>query len=44
LLEADPTLDIRNIDDIAAVIIRGKLLTKPAIDRIISRHLRTKHQ
>lgn len=44
LLEADPTLDIRNIDDIAAVIIRGKLLTKPAIDRIISRHLRTEHQ
>jgi imidazolonepropionase-like amidohydrolase len=44
LLEADPTLDIRNIDDIAAVIIRGKLLTKPAIDRIVSRHLRTKNQ
>ena len=40
LLEADPTLDIRNVDDIAAVIIRGKLVTRPAIDRIISQHLR----
>jgi hypothetical protein len=44
LLEADPTLDIQNIDDIAAVIIRGKLLTKPTIERIVSRHLRTKNQ
>jgi len=42
LLEADPTINIRNIDEIAAVIIRGKLLTKAAIDRIISRHLRAK--
>jgi imidazolonepropionase-like amidohydrolase len=44
LLEADPTLDIRNIDEIAAVIIRGRLLTKPTIDRIVSRHLRMKGQ
>jgi hypothetical protein len=41
LLEADPTLNIRNIDDIAAVIIRGRLLTRPDIERIVSRHLRT---
>lgn len=43
LLEADPTLNIRNVDEIAAVIIRGKLLTKPDIVRIVSRHLRTTH-
>jgi hypothetical protein len=35
------TLNIRNIDEIAAVIIRGKLLTQPDLDRIVSRHLRT---
>jgi hypothetical protein len=40
LLEADPTLDIRNTDKIAAVIIRGELLTKPTLERIVSRHLR----
>jgi hypothetical protein len=40
LLEADPTLNIRNTDEIAAVIIRGRLLTKPTLDRIVSRHLR----
>jgi hypothetical protein len=44
LLEADPTLDIRNLDKIAAVIIKGKVLTKPAIDTIVSRHLRTKEK
>ncbi len=44
LLEADPTLNIRNTDEIAAVIIRGRLLMKPTIDRIVSRHLRTKDQ
>ena len=41
LLDADPTLNIRNVEEIAAVIIRGKLLTKPDIDRIVLRHLRT---
>lgn len=41
LLAADPTLNIRNIDEIAAVIIRGRLLTRPDIERIVSRHLRT---
>lgn len=44
LLEADPTLNIRNLDEIVAVIIGGKLLTRPAIDRIVSRHRRTKEQ
>jgi Amidohydrolase family len=44
LLEADPTLNIRNVDEIAAVIIRGKLLTKPDVDRIVSRHLRTTYR
>ena len=44
LLEADPTLNIRNTDEIAAIIIRGRLLMKPTIDRIVSRHLRTKDQ
>ena len=42
LLEADPTVNIRNSGKIAAVIVRGKLLTKPAIDRILRQHLRTK--
>jgi hypothetical protein len=40
LLDADPTLDIRNTDGIAAVIIRGKLLTRPALERMIARHRR----
>ena len=43
LLGADPTLNIRNLDQIAAVIIRGKLLRKPTLDRIVARHLRTKN-
>ena len=40
LLDADPTLDIRNTDGIAAVIIRGKLLTRPTLERMIARHRR----
>ena len=40
LLEADPTLSIRNIDGIAAVIIGGKLLTRPALEQMIARHRR----
>jgi imidazolonepropionase-like amidohydrolase len=40
LLDADPTANIRNTDEIAAVIIRGRLLSKPALDRIIARHRR----
>jgi hypothetical protein len=40
LLDADPTANIRNMDEIVAVSIRGKLLTKPALDHIIARHRR----
>jgi imidazolonepropionase-like amidohydrolase len=40
LLDADPLLDIRNVSQIAAVVVRGKLLTKPAIDGIVARHKR----
>jgi cytosine/adenosine deaminase-related metal-dependent hydrolase len=40
LFEADPTRNIRNVDNIAAVIIRGKLLRKPDIDEIVLRHRR----
>ena len=40
LLEADPLLDIRNVSKISAVVVRGKLLTRPAIDRIIAGHKR----
>ena len=35
LLHADPTLDFRNTDTIEALMIRGKLLTKPTLERII---------
>jgi imidazolonepropionase-like amidohydrolase len=40
LLEADPTLNIRHVDSIAAVILRGRLLTQPALERMIARHRR----
>jgi imidazolonepropionase-like amidohydrolase len=40
LLDADPLVDIRNTSGIAAVVIRGKLMTKPAIDGIIASHRR----
>jgi hypothetical protein len=40
LLDADPLVDIRDSDRIAAVIIRGKLMTKPTLDLIIARHRR----
>jgi imidazolonepropionase-like amidohydrolase len=41
LLDADPLLDIRNVTRIADVVVRGKLVTKPEIDRIIASHRRT---
>jgi imidazolonepropionase-like amidohydrolase len=44
LLDADPLVDIRNTTTIAAVIIRGKLLTKATIDLIIARHRRAPAQ
>lgn len=40
LLDADPTLNIRNIDSIAAVIIRGKVLTRSALQQMIAAHRR----
>ena len=43
LLDADPTRDIRNTSHIAAVVLRGKLLRKTDLDRIVERHLRTKN-
>jgi hypothetical protein len=36
LLEADPLTDIRNTRRIAAVLVRGRLLSKPDIDRIVA--------
>jgi imidazolonepropionase-like amidohydrolase len=40
LLDADPLMDIRNIQRIDAVILRGKVVTKPTIERIIAKHRR----
>jgi imidazolonepropionase-like amidohydrolase len=44
LLDADPTSNVRNIDNIAAVIIRGKLLSKPALEGMIATHRRSNGQ
>jgi len=41
LLEADPLTDINNLRRIAAVLVRGRLLSRADIDRIISAHRRT---
>jgi adenine deaminase len=38
LLEADPLTDISNLRLIAAVLVRGRLLSRSDIDRIISAH------
>ena len=40
LLDADPLADIRNVQRIDAVLLRGKLLTKPTIEGIIAKHRR----
>lgn len=40
LLEADPLADIRNVAQIAGVVVRGKLVGKPGIDRILASHKR----
>ena len=40
LLDADPLTDIRNVQRINAVILRGKPLTRPTIERIIAKHRR----
>jgi imidazolonepropionase-like amidohydrolase len=42
VLDADPSVDIRNTQAIAAVIIRGKLVPKPTLDFTIARHHRAK--
>ena len=44
LLDADPLTDIRNVQRIDAVILRGKLVTRPTIDRIIAEHRRAEVQ
>jgi hypothetical protein len=40
LLEADPLADVRNTRRIAAVTVRGRILSKVDIDRIINTHRR----
>jgi imidazolonepropionase-like amidohydrolase len=40
LLDADPSVDIRNITRISGVILRGRLMTKPSLDSIIAKHRR----
>ena len=39
-LDADPLLDIRNTRRIAAVLVRGRLLSKDELDRMTSAHRR----
>ena len=41
LLDADPSIDIRNITRISAVILRGTLVTKQSIGSIIAKHRRS---
>jgi imidazolonepropionase-like amidohydrolase len=40
MLDEDPLVDIRNTTGITAVIIRGKLVTKPTLDLMIAKHRR----
>ena len=40
LLEADPLTDIRNIRRINAVLVRGRLLSRPDLDRRLAAHKR----
>uniref|UniRef100_Q021L6 Amidohydrolase n=1 Tax=Solibacter usitatus (strain Ellin6076) TaxID=234267 RepID=Q021L6_SOLUE len=40
LLRANPLVDIRNVSQIEDVVVRGKLVTKQQIDRIIAGHRR----
>ena len=44
LLDADPLADIRNVQRIDAVILRGKLVNRSAIERIIAKHRRAEPQ
>ncbi len=40
LLDADPSLDIQNTRRIAAVLLRGQLLQRPDLDRLLATHRR----
>jgi imidazolonepropionase-like amidohydrolase len=40
LLDADPLLDIRNTRRVAAVVVRGRLISRTEIDRILAAHRR----
>ena len=40
LLEANPLVDIHNVAHIEDVVVRGRLVTKQAIDRILASHRR----
>ena len=40
LLDADPLKDIRNTKKIAGVVVRGRYLPKPAVERLLSKGLR----
>lgn len=40
LLDADPSVDIHDIARISAVILRGRLLTRPSLDAIVAKHRR----
>jgi imidazolonepropionase-like amidohydrolase len=40
LLEADPLIDIRNTRRIAAVVVRGQVLLKADLDRLLAAHRR----
>jgi imidazolonepropionase-like amidohydrolase len=40
LLEANPLVDIRNVAQIENVVVRGKLVTKQTIDKILAGHRR----
>ena len=42
LLDADPLQNIRNVRQISAVVLRGRLVRKPEIDRIVAGHRRQK--
>ena len=44
LLDADPLADIRNVQRIDAVILRGKLVNRSTIDRVIAKHRRAEAQ
>jgi imidazolonepropionase-like amidohydrolase len=40
LLDSDPLLDIRNTRQVAAVVVRGRLISRTEIDQILAAHRR----